>query len=71
MNPSAFAMLSLLPMVVGPLPAAEPTGALLTARLCSGGTIAIPAGSGDNRHDQPGQCMMKACHSGPCRKRLT
>ncbi|WP_199502705.1 hypothetical protein [Qipengyuania sp. YIM B01966] len=70
MSAPAFALLTLLPMIVGPLPAAEPAGAVLTARLCNGGTIEIPVGGGENRHDLPGQCTMKACHSGPCRKRL-
>jgi len=58
-----FALLALIPVLIGPLPAAN---AAITAKLCNGGTITIPLGDG-NPPAQDGQCHPKGCHAGTSR----
>lgn len=60
-----FALAALVPVLVGPLPAAPAT---LTAKLCNGGTITIPLGK-DVPPPQDDRCHPKACHAGTCRER--
>ena len=58
------ALLGLLPLALGPLPAAEAT---IAAQLCGGGFVEIPL-----RRKAPPEppCIAKACHSAACRKRI-
>lgn len=60
-----LALAALVPVLVGPLPAAPAT---LTAKLCNGGTITIPLGK-DGPPAQDDHCHPKACHAGTCRER--
>jgi hypothetical protein len=57
-----FALLTLVPVLIGPLPAEN---AAITAKLCDGGTITIPLGDGAPVDD--GACHPKGCHAGTCR----
>lgn len=59
----SFALASLVPVLIGPLPAQQQA---ITAKLCNGGTITIPLGDGDTPADN-GNCHPKACHAGNCR----
>lgn len=61
-----FALAALVPVMVGPLPTSG-APAVLTARLCNGGTITIPLGP---RKLPAGErdCHPKGCHAGMCRK---
>lgn len=60
-----FAALALVPVMIGPLPAHAAT---ITAKLCNGGTIAIPVGDG-NAPAGERDCHPKACHAGTCRQK--
>lgn len=64
MNSSVYAVLALLPVMLGPLPQSE--GGSLLVELCSGGTLAIDLGQGED--DLPSPCPAKGCHAGECRK---
>ena len=57
-----FALAALLPVLIGPLPAAN---AAITAQLCNGGTITIPLD--DTPPPEDGRCHPKGCHAGTCR----
>lgn len=59
-----LAMLALVPIAIGPLPQGE---RVLLARLCNGGTIAIPLGDGDREPQR--DCHPKGCHAGACREK--
>lgn len=59
-----FAALALVPVMIGPLPAAAET---ITAKLCNGGTITIPVGGAPAGED--GNCHPKGCHAGTCRQK--
>jgi hypothetical protein len=59
-----LAILALVPVMIGPLPAGD-DGSSLTAVLCNGGTIEIPLG--DNDQPAPADCHPKGCHAGTCR----
>jgi hypothetical protein len=63
LNPAAFAIAALMPVLIGPLPAQS---AAITAKLCGGGEISIPLGNGGK--DKP-DCHPKGCHAGTCRER--
>ena len=57
-----IALLALVPVAIGPLPADERT---ITVALCLGGEITIPIGGGD---EEPRRgCHLQACHAGACR----
>lgn len=60
-----MALVALVPMALGPLPAAETR---IIAELCGGGgTVEIPI----KRDGEPAPpCAMKGCHAGSCRKRI-
>jgi len=64
MNGELAALVALLPMITGPLPAGDES---ITARLCGGGSITIPL-ERDGEPPRPDHCS-KACHAGNCRKR--
>jgi hypothetical protein len=64
MSALPFAVLALIPVLIGPLPA-ESTA--ITARLCNGDTITIPLGDEYPADDR--QCHPKGCHAGTCRER--
>ncbi|MEM7666269.1 MAG: hypothetical protein AAF250_10480 [Pseudomonadota bacterium] len=64
MNTPALAILAVLPMITGPLPAEEKS---LVATLCGGGTITIPLGDND---EPKRDCHPKACHAANCRKQF-
>lgn len=66
MKPELFAILGLVPLMLGTHP--MPTAAGLTARLCGGGTIEIPLGKGQT--PPPASCDLKGCHAGCQRKRF-
>jgi hypothetical protein len=57
-----FALLALVPVLIGPLPAENNA---ITAKLCNGGTITIPLG--DDAPADDGNCHPKGCHAGNCR----
>lgn len=59
-----LALLSLLPIAMGPLPASAQS---ITAQLCNGGTITIPL---KGKAPTPPPCPEKGCHAGSCRKRF-
>jgi hypothetical protein len=59
-----FALAALVPVLIGPLPTETTT---ITARLCNGGTIAIPLGNDSPAED--GRCDPKGCHAGTCREK--
>ena len=63
MRPLPFALLALIPVMIGPLPAQAET---ITAKLCNGGTITIPLGD-DDAPVQDENCHPKGCHAGSCR----
>lgn len=65
MNLLALGLAALLPVMIGPLPAAP--GKTLTMHLCGGGTITIPVGGGAPDEDR--DCHPKGCHAGTCRER--
>lgn len=65
MKPLPFAVLALIPVMIGPLPAQAET---ITAKLCNGGTITIPIGNGDGPV-QDEKCHPKGCHAGSCREK--
>lgn len=60
-----LAILSLIPIAIGPLPEEERT---LTLSLCLGGEITIPLDDGEGR--QKRDCHQSACHAGSCREKL-
>jgi hypothetical protein len=60
-----LAALVLVPVMVGPLPAAAP--ASLTAQLCNGGTVTIPLAP-RRKPARQGDGHPKACHAGTCRE---
>lgn len=62
---AAIAWVAALPLAIGPLPA---EGRSLVVQLCSGGTLSIPIGDGDDSPPPP--CPQKGCHAGTCRKRI-
>ena len=64
MTSELMALLALVPIMAGPLPAREES---ITARLGSGGTISIPV-KRDGEPPKPDHCA-KACHASACRKR--
>ena len=64
MNGPPLALLALVPMAIGPLPAEENT---LTMTLCDGGSITISLGSGEG--EPAGDCDQKGCHAGTCRQK--
>lgn len=66
MNAALPALLSLLPVVIGPLPTAEQ--GTVTARLCSGGTISIPLPG--KPADAPDHHEQLGCHGASNRKRF-
>ena len=53
-----IALLALVPVAIGPLPADERT---ITVALCLGGEITIPIG-GDDEEPRRG-CHLQACHA--------
>lgn len=57
-----LALAVLVPVMIGPFPIARET---ITARLCGGGTIAIPLD--DQAPADDGSCHPKGCHAGTCR----
>lgn len=60
-----FALVALIPAVVGPLPVeAQP----ITAVLCGGGLIALDIPQRERQQPEP--CPGKACHAPGCRKRF-
>lgn len=59
-----LAMIALIPIAIGPLPAKERT---LTLALCLGGEITIPLG--DKEDGQKRECHQQACHAGTCREK--
>lgn len=68
MNTALFALLSLIPVTIGPLPTGEKT---ISAKICSGTqtiTIDIPVDPKEPQLPQP--CEAKGCHAGSCRKRF-
>ncbi|MEZ5680196.1 MAG: hypothetical protein R3E14_02750 [Erythrobacter sp.] len=65
MNSAALALAALVPLMIGPLPAAERS---ITARLCNGGSIVIPIGNKDE--PEPAPCPQKGCHAACNRKRF-
>lgn len=60
-----LAILTLIPVLIGPLPAAN---AAITAKLCGGGTITIPLGD-SKAPAEDRDCHPKGCHAGNCRAR--
>jgi hypothetical protein len=63
-NALTLALFALLPLAIGPLPAAQDS---ITAAICGGGTIEIPI----ERDQQPQPpCAAKGCHAGSCRKKF-
>ena len=64
MTGDLLALLALVPIMAGPLPAEDDS---VTAQLCGGGTISIPI-KRDGNAPKPDPCS-KACHAGTCRKR--
>jgi hypothetical protein len=60
-----FALAVLVPVMIGPVPAAQ--GQTLTMQLCNGGTITIPVGDGKPAPDR--DCHPKGCHAGTCREK--
>jgi hypothetical protein len=64
MRPLPFAILALVPVMIGPLPAHAET---ITAKLCNGGTITIPLADG-GAPVQDENCHPKGCHAGSCRE---
>lgn len=65
MTGTTFALLSILPMCLGPLPAREQ---VIEARLCEGGVVSIPV---PQRDAPPApSCDMKGCHASCNRKRI-
>lgn len=65
MNLLPLALAALVPVMIGPLPAAE--ARTLTMHLCNGGTITIPL-DGETPAQDSG-CHPKGCHAGNCRER--
>lgn len=59
---------ALLPVMLGPLPAAAHGPAAITAKLCNGGTITIPLAP-DKSPAEESRCHPKGCHAGTCRER--
>jgi hypothetical protein len=59
-----LALAALVPVMIGPLPAHS---AVITAKLCNGGTITIPVG--DDAPPPERDCHPKGCHGGTCRER--
>lgn len=64
MTQSMLVLVAFIPAMVGPLPAEQVT---LTARICGGGTMAIPLGQGEPAPDR--RCDAKGCHAGTSRKK--
>lgn len=64
MNLLPLALAALLPVMIGPLPAAPDQ--TLTMQLCNGGTITIPVG--DDKPAPERDCHPKGCHAGTCRE---
>jgi hypothetical protein len=62
-NGLSLALAVLVPVMIGPLPAES---AVITAKLCNGGTITIPVGDGNPAPDR--DCHPKGCHAGTCRE---
>ena len=59
-----IALLALVPVAIGPLPADERT---ITVALCLGGEITIPIGGGGD--DPQRRCHAQGCHAGTCREK--
>lgn len=62
------ALLTLVPAMAGPLPAAG--AARIAAALCGGGTVSIPLSAPQLPGGPESPCCAKGCHSGQSRKRL-
>jgi len=65
MNSALLGLIAMVPMMLGSPPHQEKS---LVAALCNGGSINISLKDGGK--DRPDPCQMKACHAGPCRKKL-
>ncbi len=65
-----IARLATLALLAASMPVATPqaVGGTMVARLCGGGSIAIPMKDGPAPLPEP--CPMKACHSGSCRRQF-
>lgn len=69
MKTAALALFAIAPLVIGPLTAAaQGRSTVITAQLCSGGTLDIPI-PGENPQ-APEPCHEKGCHAGSCRKKF-
>lgn len=66
MNPAGYAILALVPIMIGPPPAQASS---IEAALCNGGTISIPL-RGGGKPELPEPCPMKGCHAASCRKKF-
>lgn len=67
MNVALFALVALIPVMMGEVPP-DQGAASMTARLCGGGTVTIPLPYGEP--DAPAPCHAKGCHAGCSRKRF-
>lgn len=65
MSPASLAaLLALLPVALGPLPASDTK---FTTKLCGGGFVEIPI---KRKLPPDSACHAKACHAGSCRKKF-
>lgn len=67
MNLALFALVALVPAMLGPAPRQDGR-AELVAQLCNGGAMVIPLPS--ETPEPPARCAQKGCHAGCNRKRL-
>ncbi|MDR7101030.1 hypothetical protein [Croceicoccus sp. BE223] len=67
MNPALFALVALVPAMLGSAPRQD-SRAELVARLCNGGAVVIPLPG--KAPAPPARCAQKGCHAGCNRKRL-
>ena len=65
MNTGIFALTSMIPALIGPLPAEEKT---IETALCGGGVIEIPLPMREEKPDAP--CHDQGCHASCNRKRI-
>jgi len=63
-----LALGALAPAALGS--AASATRDEMTLALCSGGSLTIPIGGGQNAPDEDGDGCAKGCHAGCSRKRI-
>ena len=68
MNAAAFALLSLLPIVIGPSPA--PAKTISTKKSSGARTLTIDIPITPDKPELPKPCETKGCHAGSCRKRF-